>query len=238
MVTQLKLGNLSVEVVQKDIKNLHLSVNPPTGRVRISAPLRTNLDTIRAFAVTKYGWIKQQQTKLLKQDRETPREYLERESHYVWGKRYLLTIVEDSKPAEIELKHNRMILRVRPGSDQKQRQKAVEQWYRWQLKTVIAALIAKWEPLMGVKVAAWGVKKMKTRWGTCNTPARRIWLNLELAKKPPACLEFVLVHELIHFQERHHNDRFKSLMDRYVPTWRILRDELNQAPLSHATWTY
>ena len=168
MVRQLKLGDIAVDVVLKDIKNVHLSVHPPTGRVRISAPSRMSLDNIRVFAISKLGWIKQQQKKLQEQERETPREYLDRESHYVWGKRYLLTVIESDQAPSVELKHNRMLLRVRPGTDEKRRQALVEGWYREQLKNAVPPLIAKWEPLLGVKVKRFFVQRMKTKWGSCN----------------------------------------------------------------------
>ena len=192
----------------KDIKNVHLSVHPPTGRVRISAPSRMSLDTIRVFAISKLGWIKQQQRKLREQERETPREYLDRESHYVWGKRYLLKVIESDEPPSVELKHSQMLLRVRPATDEAKKQAIVEEWYREQLKEAVPPLIAKWEPLMGVKVERFFVQRMKTKWGSCNPGAGSIRLNTDLAKKPRECLEYIVVHEMVHLIERHHNDRF------------------------------
>ena len=238
MVTQLKLGDIAVDVVLKDIKNVHLSVYPPTGRVRISAPLRMNLDTIRVFAISKLGWIKQQQKKLREQERETPREYLDRESHYVWGKRYLLKVVEDDAAPAVELKHSKMILRVRPGTDDEKKQAIVEEWYREQIKEAVPPLIAKWEPLMGVKVERFFVQQMKTKWGSCNPGTRSIRLNTDLAKKPRECLEYIVVHEMAHLLVRHHDDRFGSLMDRCLPNWKLLRQALNNSPLAHADWEY
>jgi hypothetical protein len=185
MVTKIELGDIFVEVVKKDIKNIHLSVYPPAGRVRISAPLRMNLDNIRVFAISKLGWIKQQQKKLREQERETPREYLDRESHYVWGKRYLLKVIESYRTARLELKHSKMHLRVRPGASEEKKQAVIEEWYREQLKQAAPSLIAKWEPLVGVKVERFFVRKMKTRWGSCNPASRSIRLNTDLAKKPP-----------------------------------------------------
>jgi predicted metal-dependent hydrolase len=238
MGKQLNLGNITVDVVLKDIKNVHLSVHPPTGRVRISAPLRMSLDNIRLFAISKLGWIKKQQKKLLEQDRETPREYIDRESHYVWGKRYLLEVIEQKQPPSIELKHNRMLLIMRPGTDEKRRQVLVEQWYREQLKAAVTPLIAKWEPLMGVKVNRFFVQRMKTKWGGCNPAAGNIRLNTELAKKPPESLEYIVVHEMVHLLEPTHNDRFRALMDRFMPKWKFYLDQLNQLPVSHEDWGY
>jgi predicted metal-dependent hydrolase len=238
MVTELKLGDIAVEVVKKDIKNLHLSVYPPAGRVRISAPLRMNLDTIRVFAISKLGWIKQQQKKLQEQERETPREYLELESHYVWGKRYLLEVIESGGVPAVELNHTRMRLRVRSGAGEEKRQAVVEEWYREQLRRALPALITKWEPRIGVKVEKFFVQRMKTKWGSCNTESRRIRLNTDLAKKPPACLEYIVVHEMVHILEPEHNDRFMTLIDQFMPKWRFYRAELNRLPLRHSDWDY
>jgi predicted metal-dependent hydrolase len=238
MMTQVKLGEIVVDVVLKDIKNVHLSVYPPTGRVRISAPLRMRLDTIRVFAISKLGWIKQQQQKLRQQERETPREFLDRESHYVWGKRYLLTVSESNQAPSVELKHNWMVLRVRPGMDKNKRQAVVEEWYRARLKHAMPPLIAKWEPLMGVKVTRFFVQKMKTKWGSCNTSAHSIRLNTELGKKPPENLEYVVVHEMVHLLEQTHNARFVALMDQFMPKWQFYRDTLNRLPIRHETWGY
>jgi len=238
MTTQLQLGDIAVDVVLKDIKNVHLSVYPPTGRVRISAPSRMSLDTIRVFAISKLGWIKQQQKKLQEQARETPREYLERESHYVWGQRYLLTVVEIDQPPMVELMHNRMLLSLRPGSSESKRQAIVEEWYREQLKQAVPSLVAKWEPLMGVQVARFFVQRMKTKWGSCSPGTHSIRLNTDLAKKPRACLEYIVVHEMVHLLEPTHNSHFISLMDRFMPQWQFYRDELNRLPVRHEQWGY
>jgi len=213
-------------------------VHPPTGRVRISAPSRMSLDTIRVFAISKLGWIKQQQKKLREQERETPREYLDRESHYVWGKRYLLTVFESNQAPSIELKHSRMLLRMRPGTDERRRQTLVEGWYREQLKRALPQLIAKWEPLMGVKVARFFVQRMKTKWGSCSPETRGIRLNTDLAKKPRECLEYIVVHEMLHLLEPTHNVHFVALMDQFIPKWKFYRDQLNCLPVSHENWAY
>ena len=238
MVTQFNLGEIAVDVVMKDIKNIRLSVYPPTGRVRISAPLRMKLDTIRVYAITKLGWIKSQQQKLRTQERETPREYLERESHYVWGKRYLLKIEEQDAAPGIELKHNKMILRIRPATSQEKKQEILEAWYREQLKAALPLLIAKWELLMGVKVGQFFVQKMRTKWGGCSRDTGNIRLNTDLAKKPPECLEYIVVHELAHLLEPTHNARFIALMDQFMPKWKFYKDQLNRLPLRHEDWSY
>jgi predicted metal-dependent hydrolase len=234
----IELGEIAVEVVRKDIKNIHLSVYPPGGRVRISAPLRVNLESIRVFAIAKLGWIKQQQKKLRGQERETPREYLDRESHYVWGKRFLMQVVEIDAPPLVELKHNKIVLRIRPGTCEDKKQTIIDEWLRVQLKQAAPPIIRKLEPLMGVKVERLFVQRMKTKWGSCNAQAASIRLNTELAKKPPECLEYVVVHEMAHLLVRRHDDRFADLMDRYLPGWRQSRQTLNAAPLAHADWSY
>ncbi len=193
MVTKIDLGGITIDVIRKNIKNVHLSVYPPTGRVRISAPSRMSLDTLRVFAISKLGWIKKHQHKLREQERETPREYIDRESHYYWGNRYLLQVIYQTGTPRVVVRTTKNIaLYVREGSNVATRKRVMTEWYRQQLKAEIPTLIAKWEKIIGVEVAEWGVKQMKTRWGTCNTSARRVWLNLELAKKPPQCLEYVV----------------------------------------------
>jgi len=238
MTTQIELGDITVDVVLKDIKNIHLSVYPPAGRVKISAPLRMDLDTIRVFAISRLGWIKQQQKKFQEQERETPREYLDLESHYVWGKRYLLKIIEVNEAPSIELKHNKMILRVRPGTDDKKKQAIIDAWYREQLKKAVPSLIARWEPLLGVNVERFFVRRMKTRWGSCSHRALSIRLNTDLAKKPKECLEYIIVHEMAHLLEPTHNSRFITLMDHFMAKWQFYRDKLNQLPVNHENWIY
>lgn len=238
MVTQVHLGDIAVDVVFKDIKNVHLSVCPPDGKVKISAPAHMNLDTVRVFAIAKLSWIKQQQQKLREQERETPREYLDRESHYVWGERYLLRIVYTENALGVYLRHNKIMLRLKPGTAQEDKQAILEQWYRDILKDAVQPLIAKWEPIMGVKVARFFVQRMKTKWGSCNPAAGSIRINSELAKKPPECLEYIVVHELTHLLEATHNNRFITLMDAFMPNWRHHKDELNKLPVRHEHWAY
>ena len=238
MVEQIKLGNISVDVVLKDIKNVHLSVYPPTGRVRISAPANMSIDTIRVFAISKLDWIKKQQGKLREQSRETPRDFVDRESHYVWGKRYLLQVIERDQPPSVTLKGNKMILQVRLKTPVDKRHMLLESWYREQLKSTMPALITKWEGQMDVTVNRFYVQRMKTKWGSCNPGKRSIRLNTELARKPRECLEYLVVHEMAHLIEPTHNTRFIALLDRSLAHWRTVRDELNAAPLAHSEWRY
>jgi predicted metal-dependent hydrolase len=236
---QITISNIKIDVVQKNIKNIHLAVYPPTGRVRIAAPLRVNEDAIRLFAISKLGWIKRQQRKFEGQERISPREYKNRESHYFQGKRYLLNIIEADAPPKVVVRNKTYIeLYVRPGTPTAKRHEIMKEWYRQKLKEKIPPLIKKWEKKMDVLVNEFGVKKMKTKWGTCNREAKRIWLNLGLAKKPAQCLEYIVVHEMVHLLERNHNDRFISLMNEFMPKWKFYRDELNRLPVRHENWNY
>lgn len=234
----MKLNELDIEIVQKNIKHVHLSVYPPDGRVKVSAPLSMAPDTLRVFVISKLAWIKKQQSKLRAQQREAPREYLDRESHYVWGKRYLLKIEETEAPPRIELKHNKLVLSVRPGTDQERKQALLEAWYRENLRQAVPALIEKWQSRMGVCVTRFYVQSMKTKWGSCSVHSGSIRLNTELAKKPRACLEYIVVHEMTHLLEPTHNSRFIGLMDRFMPKWRFYRDELNRLPVRYEEWGY
>lgn len=235
---QIDVGGISVDVVFKNIKNVHLSVHPPTGRVRISAPARMKLDTIRVYAISKINWIKRHQKKFQEQERETRREYLDRESHYVWGRRYLLKVKEENRTPSVELRHNQMILTVRPGAAKAKREVVVMAWYRDLVRDAVTPLIAKWEMVLGVSVNHIIVRRMKTRWGSCTSSRQTIRLNTELAKKPPECLEYVIVHEMVHLLEPTHNSTFIGLMDKFMPQWRHFRDEINRAPLGHVDWDY
>jgi predicted metal-dependent hydrolase len=229
---------MSIDVVRKDIKHVHLSVYPPDGHVRISAPRHMASDLIRVYAITRLAWIRRQQRKLLAQERETPRDYLNRESHYVWGKRYLMRIVETDATPTVKLKHSTLELWVRVGSDASRRREVLDGWYREQLRTAVSPLREKWEPLLGVSARRILVQHMKTKWGSCNLVSGNIRLNTDLARKPPDCLEYILVHELLHLIEPTHNARFQSLMDRFMPQWRHLRDEVNRLPVRHEDWAY
>lgn len=227
---RLQLEDIVIEVEQKNIKNIHLRVYSPSGNVKISAPRRMDLMTIRVFALSKLDWIRKQQAKIKAQDREVPREYISGESHYYNGEQYLLALIEVDAPPRIEVKPGTMVMYVRPGTSEETRQTIMEDWYRTRLKATLPDLIAKWEKTLNVKVNAFGVKKMKTRWGSCNPTAKRIWLNLELARRSPACLEYVVVHELVHLLERKHNDIFKAYLDQYLPQWHLFKEELNRLP--------
>ncbi len=237
--TTLEIQGLTVEVVRKNIKNLHLAVYPPDGRVRIAVPVWVADEAVRLTIISRLGWIRKQQARFEQQARQSQRGLVNGESHYVWGRHYRLQVIEQPGPPQLRLRNNSILeMRVRPGTDRLKREALLLAWYRHLLQEVIPPLIAKWEPIMGVSVAAWGIRRMRTRWGTCNIPARRIWLNLELAKKSPQCLEYVIVHEMAHLLERHHNDNFRTLMDKYLPHWQMLRAELNQSPLAHEEWGY
>jgi predicted metal-dependent hydrolase len=232
-VLQLDLGDIAADVVFKDIKNVNLRVCAPAGKMRISAPLRMSPDAIRRFALSKLDWIRQQQLKLRRYEREPPREYRESESHYLWGKRYLLKLIEVSHAPSIDLTDDQIFLRLRPDTPSKKKQAIMEEWYRTQITEALPPLIAKWEAAMAVKVERFFVRRMTTRWGSCTPRTRRIRLSTELAKKSPELLEYVVVHEMVHLIERHHNGRFARLMDRHLPNWRDLRKALNNAPPAH-----
>lgn len=233
------VSDLKVEIVRKDIKNLHLGVYPPNGRVRAAAPLRYDDEAVRLAVISRLPWIRRQQKVFKEQERQSRREMVSGESHYFLGRKYRLDVIESSEPQGISLLHNtKMALKVRPGATRDKKEEVLQQWYRQQLRQQIPPLLAKWEETMGVKVNEVKIKIMKTRWGSCNIEARRIWLNLELAKKPLDCLEYILVHEMIHLFERHHTERFRELMDQFMPDWRLRRDQLNKSPLAHEEWKY
>lgn len=233
------VNNIEVQIVRKNIKNLHLGVYPPHGRVRAAVPLHVTDDNVRLAVISKLAWIKQQQAHFQAQPRQSQREMVSGESHYVWGRRFLLDVVERTGKHELVIVNNKTLrLYVNPNTTRANRELALNEWYRAELKERLPDMLAKWEPRIGEPVAEWHIKKMKTMWGSCNVPERRIWLNLELAKKPPECLEYILVHEMVHLLERHHNDRFRTYMDRFLPRWRSHRATLNEAPLAHEDWTY
>jgi predicted metal-dependent hydrolase len=224
----IQLGNIDIEVVLKDIKNVHLSVYPPNGRVRIAAPLHLDLDTIRIYSISKLAWIKRQQAKLRKQKREAPRLFINRESHYFKGRRYILKIVPTTGRHEVILKARSIEMHVHLDTSRENKQKLMDDFYRSHLKAITATLIEKWEDLLYVQVKAFGIKRMTTKWGTCNEKAGRIWLNLELAKKPIEYIEYVVLHEMVHLKERKHNEKFVAYLDKHMPNWRHLKEELNK----------
>ena len=237
MTETIRLGDVVIALNRKAVKNVHLSVHPPTGRVTLVAPTGTRLEVARAFAITKLGWIRNQQTQLLSQVRETPRQFVERESHYLWGRRYLLSVDEkDAKPT-VKLDHRRITLTVRPNSTLVKRAEVIDAWQRSLLHKVVPALIEKWEAKLGVKVTSYFLQRMKTKWGGCNHRAGNIRLNTELVKKPKDLLEYVVVHEMLHLVEAKHSERFVELLNQHYPTWREARAELNELPLAAEAWT-
>jgi predicted metal-dependent hydrolase len=238
-IHHLTVSGIKVEVVRKDIKNLHLGVYPPHGRVRVAAPLVVGDEAVRLAVIDKLGWIRRQKAKFAEQPRQSQREMVNGESHYFLGQRYRLRVHEQEAPARVAVRGIATIdLFVRPGTTADQREAVLLRWHREQLKVLIPPLLEKWQPILGVQVADWGIKKMKTKWGSCNPATRRVWFNLELAKKPVQCLEYIAVHELVHLLERHHNDRFAGLIEAHVPQWRQYREMLKKAPLGHEEWEY
>lgn len=237
MTETIRIGELCIPVTRKAIRNVHLSVHPPQGRVTLAVPTATRLEVARAYAISRLGWIRKQQEKLLGQARETPRRFVERESHYLWGRRRLLSIsYQDAKPG-VTIDHKRIRLTVRPGSDATRRAEVMHEWHKAQLHLAVPALIRRWEPKLGVKVNAYFLQRMKTRWGSCNPEAGHIRLNTELVKKPKDLLEYVIVHEMAHLLEPTHSDRFVAILDEHYPSWREARAELNELPLSAESWS-
>ena len=236
MIETIQLGDIVIAVTRKAVKNVHLSVHPPAGCVTLVAPTGTRLEVARAYAITKLAWIRDQQAKLKRQARETPRQFVERESHYLWGRRYLLSVVEkDTKPS-VKLDHRWITLTVRPGSTLAKREEVIHAWYRSLLHEAVLGLIRKWEAKVGVRVSTYFLQRMKTKWGSCNPRAGSIRLNTELVKKPKDLLEYVVVHEILHIVEPTHSENFMSLLDQHYPTWREARAELNELPLTAETW--
>lgn len=232
MTDVIELGDITISVSFKAIKNVHLTVHPPDGQVSLVAPLGTRPEVARAYAITRLGWIRQQQATLGAQARETPRQYVERESHYLWGRRHLLNVVEVEGKAFVTLDHKRITLHVRPGSDAAKRAEVLHEWHKRLLHDVVPGLIAKWQPRLRVQVSGYFLQRMKTQWGSCNHAAGNIRLNTELVKKPKDLLEYVVVHEMAHLLEPTHSERFAALLDLHYPTWREARAELNELPLA------
>lgn len=236
---QITINDIVIDVIRKDIKNLHLAVYPPNGRVRIAAPLKVDDDAVRLFAISKLSWIKKNQAKFVNQERQTERKFISGETHYFKGQRYRLNVIHHSGYSKVVIRNKQYIdLYVQKDLTEQQREKVMNNWYRKTLKEQIPALIEKWQRIIGVEVAEWEVKIMKTKWGTCNRDASRIWLNLELAKKSEKCLEYIIVHEMVHLLERNHTDRFVGFMDKFMPQWRSYKDELNRSVLKHEQWSY
>lgn len=236
---QITVSDITIDVVRKNIKNLHLAVYPPHGKVRIAAPTKIDDEAIRLFAISKLSWIRKNQAKQINQERQSERQFVSGESHYYKGQRYLLNVIHHTGYAKVKIRTKKYIdLYVKPDYTREQRENVITNWYRKNLKEQIPPIIEKWEKIIGVEVAEWEVRIMKTKWGTCNREAKRIWLNLELAKKPERCLEYIIVHEMVHFLERNHTERFIAYMDLFLPQWRNHKHELNSSALKHEDWKY
>jgi predicted metal-dependent hydrolase len=235
----LSISTFTIDIVRKDIKNMHLAVYPPNGRIRLSAPEKTDSEMMRLFAISKISWIKKNIKKFTAQPRETPREFISGESHYFQGKRFLLNVIEDKGFNRVEIKGTKNInLYIKPNSSKDTKGRILKEWHRTEMKKQIPELITKWESIIGVKSNEWAIKQMRTKWGTCNIEQKRIWLNLELSKKPIICLEYIIVHELVHLLERNHNEKFVAYINQFMPKWRMHRDELNNLPVAHNDWGY
>jgi hypothetical protein len=235
----LVISGMEIQVVRKNIKNLHLAVLPPDGKVRLAVPHHVTDERVRLAIISKLAWIRRQQADFSQQPRQTEREMINGESHYLWGRQYRLEVIEQVGKHRIETKgKSKLRLYVQPNTSVENRLLVLNNWYREQLKLKVAELVEHWSPIIKRKPKACGIRKMKTKWGSCNIEAKRIWLNLELAKKPPECLEYILVHELVHLLERHHNDRFRKYMDKFLPKWREHRNLLNKLPLPYEDWLY
>ena len=232
----LTIRGIDVDVIYKDIKNLHIGVYPPLGRVRVAAPNRLDDDQVRLAVIQRLPWIKRQRDKLRSAERQSEREMVTGESHYVWGVRRRLKVVERLGRAHFEIDGERLVLYVPAETSAEKRRAYLDKWYRDQLRQEIPDRIAKWEQALGVTVPKWTIRRMKTKWGSCNRETRHIWFNVELAKKHPDCLEYIVVHEMAHYFERNHGERFTSLMDQHLPDWRSRRDQLNAAPLGAEEW--
>jgi predicted metal-dependent hydrolase len=236
MTETLKLGELSIELTRKAVKHVHLSVHPPEGRVTLVAPAATRTEVARAYAISRLGWIRKQRARFAGQARETPRRFVGRESHYLWGRRYLLAVEHKAGKPRVKLDHRRITLFVRPGSTVAVRARVMHEWHKSLLHEAVPRLIAKWEPRLGVRVAGYFLQRMKTKWGGANSRARHIRLNTELVKKPKDLLEYVIVHEMLHLIEPTHSERFVALVDKHFPTWREAKAELNELPLGAERW--
>ena len=236
---KITIANLEIDVIRKDIKNMHLAVYPPNGRIKISAPAIADEEVVRLFAISKLSWIKKHVKTFREQPRESKRAIVSGESHYFLGKRYMLKVIEHPGYSKVELTGTKtIILKIKPDLSNEERSAIFKEWYRKQLKQIVPELIIKWEKIIGVKSNDWGIKLMRTKWGACNIEEKRIWLNLELAKKPLICIEYIIVHELVHLLERNHNEKFIKHMDQFMPKWRLHRDELNSLPVAHNDWGY
>ena len=232
----IKVSGIDVDVIYKNIKNLHIAVYPPLGRVRVAAPKRLDDDAVRLAVVQRLPWIKKQREQLRNAVRQSEREMVTGESHYVWGRRYRLKVVERPGRTHFEMDGDRLVLYTGATTSSEQRRESLERWYRQLLRDVLPEVIAKWEKTCGMSVPKWSIRHMKTKWGSCNRESRHIWFNLQLAQKNRDCLEYIVVHEMAHYRERNHGEKFTSLMDEWLPDWRARRDSLNQSPLNEEKW--
>jgi predicted metal-dependent hydrolase len=233
----IRVADFDVDVVRKDVKNLHIGVYPPFGRVRVAAPPSLDDESVRLAVVSRLPWISRKRRQIQAQARQSDRQMVDGETHYVWGRPFRLQVIEGRARRRIDLRADkRLILYVPPGTDRDARLRRLTEWYREELKNRIPGIVSHWTPILGVEAPTWTVRRMKTKWGTCKPDRAQIWINLELAKKPPECLEFIMVHEMIHLIERHHTPLFFKLMDRHMPSWRLRRETLNDAPLAAETW--
>jgi len=238
MAESITVGNLSVNIERKKLKNMYLNVYPPLGSVSVSAPVAARLESIRLFVISRLSWIRNKQSILTTQSRELEREYVSRESHYLWGRRYLFAVVDSDSAPSVELRHGKMTLYIRKGASKSDRAAALELWYRHQVKEQAAEFIEKWAPKLNVKIPKMFVQHMKTRWGSANKPNLSIRLNTELARKPRECLEYIVVHELAHLVVPDHSPAFFALMDKVMPNWTTLKNQLNRLPIKHEKWSY
>ena len=228
-MTIISISDISAEIEWKEIKNVHLTIYPPNARIHVSAPLAMTEEAVRLFLITKQSWIRKQVSLVLDQNRQTPREYVSGENHYFKGHRYRLKVVYHNAPPKVEIQGNEyIVLFVREGTTVERRAEILREWYRFEFKSILPVLIAKWEETLGVKVNKWEVKQMKTLWGSCNHRTHNVIFNLELIKKPLHCIEYIVVHELLHIKVRLHNEEYTSLLNRYFPNWKQLKDELNE----------
>lgn len=236
MSESIEIGDLKIAVTRKAIKNVHLSVHPPAGDVTLTAPTDTRLDVVRAYAISRLAWIRKRQAELRNQPRETPRRFIERETHYLWGRPHLLLVDELDERPSVRVDHKTIALKVRPGSSHEKRAQVMHAWYLSQLHREVPGLIAKWQGNLHVEVSAYYLQRMKTKWGSCNPKRRHIRLNTELAKKPKDLLDYIVAHEMTHLIEPNHSERFTALMDEHYPCWREARAELNDLPLGAELW--
>lgn len=236
MAETIQLGEVTVTVTRKDVKHVHLSVHPPDGRVTLVAPKATRAEVARAYAASRLAWIRKQQRRLRGQARETPRQFIGRESHFLWGRRYLLTLREEDAKPSVKLSHRRITLTVRPGSSTARRAEVMHEWHKSLLHDAVPGLIRKWERTLGVDVAGYFLQRMKTKWGGCSHRTRTIRLNTELVKKPKDLLEYVIVHEMLHLIAPTHSEQFLSLLSKHYPSWREARADLNELPLGAEVW--